>query len=70
MTPTIRYNEDGTLDEFICDQASVHLEQMDSGHWWLGVQLPDGTFYHLSFTSSRKILAGVLCDQRAQGATA
>lgn len=39
----IRLNEDGTLDEVVCEQpAFVHLEQMDHGAWWLRIDLPGG----------------------------
>jgi len=32
----IRYYGD-TLDEVIAEGASVHLEAMDTGRWWLGI---------------------------------
>lgn len=35
--------------------VNVHLEQMDSDHWWLGVGLPDGRLLHVDFwTESRR----------------
>ena len=37
----IRNNEDGSLDE-VCGQGFVHLEQMDFGAWWLGLDAPRG----------------------------
>lgn len=37
----IRTNPDGTLDEAILTdgRANFHLEQMDSGHWWMALTL-------------------------------
>ena len=29
-----RFNDDGTLDEVV-GFGTFHLEQMDSGHWWM-----------------------------------
>lgn len=60
----LRTNDDGTLDEFIAEHASVHLEQMDTGHWWLGVQLPDGRFYHLNLTARGRIKVSVYHEVR------
>jgi hypothetical protein len=33
----VRKNADGTLDEIVAKDASVHLEQMDDEVWWLSV---------------------------------
>lgn len=33
----VRRNPDGTLDEIVASDCSVHLEQMDTGSWWLAV---------------------------------
>lgn len=48
----IRRNEDGTLDEVV-GFGSFHLEQMDTGHWWL--QLGP----HMVNLRARKITAHV-----------
>lgn len=33
----IRRNADGSLDEIVIQQCTVHLEQMDDNAWWLGL---------------------------------
>ena len=39
----IRRPEELELDEvFVHDPKSVHLEQMDDGHWWLRIERPEG----------------------------
>lgn len=55
----IRRNEDGSLDEIVCDGASIHLEQMSDTHWWMSIE-KDGKLIHINFSSARKIL--VECD--------
>jgi hypothetical protein len=36
--------EDGTLDEvFVAEPVNVHLEQMADDHWWMGIDLADGS---------------------------
>lgn len=61
----IRRNEDGTLDEVI-GTGRVHLEQMDSSHWWLG--FGDDPLLHINLHARGKIKATVL-DERTTGAT-
>jgi hypothetical protein len=34
---------------------SFHLEQMDDGHWWAGIVLPNGKMIHLNFTARGNI---------------
>lgn len=39
----VRLNADKTIDEIFCSGVlNVHLEQMDSGCWWLGISRSDG----------------------------
>jgi hypothetical protein len=52
----IRRNPDDTLDEIVCDDAFVHLEQMSDNHWWLGIE-KDGRLIHVNFNSSEPIQA-------------
>jgi hypothetical protein len=33
----VRRNPDGSLDEIVANDCMVHLEQMDEGHWWMGI---------------------------------
>ena len=37
----IRLNEDGSLDEVV-GGTGIHLEQMDTNHWWMAVYHPTG----------------------------
>jgi hypothetical protein len=52
----IRRNADGSLDEIVCDGAFVHLEQMDSDHWWMAIE-KDGRTIHVNFHARGKIRA-------------
>lgn len=54
----VRLNPNGTLDEVVCENAYVHLEQMDSGHWWM-VVVDDktGKSVTVNFTARGKITA-------------
>jgi len=39
----IRRDEKKRLDELVCDEAEfVHLENLDHGDWWLGIDTPAG----------------------------
>ena len=62
----VRNNPDGTLDEVV-GAGFVHLEQMDTGHWWLGFGSGIG-FLHVNLTSRNKIKATVM-DERPAAAT-
>lgn len=42
----------GTIDELVLHDATVHVEQMDDTWWWIGVYLPDGTYWAGNFISS------------------
>ncbi len=33
----VRLNDDETIDEIVADNVHFHLEQMDNGHWWIGL---------------------------------
>lgn len=56
----VRLNNDGSLDEVV-GSGTIHLEQMDSGHWWLG--FGEGPLLHVNLTARGKIKANVL-DER------
>jgi hypothetical protein len=49
----IRFNEDGSVDEIVADCKSVHLEQMDNGHWWLGINRADGNRLLVNLSTRR-----------------
>lgn len=49
-----RYNDDKTLDEVVADDvANFHLEQMDAGAWWIGLEHDDGTTTHIQLFAKR-----------------
>lgn len=33
----VRLNDDGSVDEIVIKNCDVHLEQMDTGVWWMGI---------------------------------
>ncbi len=57
----VRRNDDGSLDEVVCAGAYVHLEQMSTSHWWLGVE-HKGTLIYVNFTARGKITA--TCEEQ------
>jgi hypothetical protein len=50
---------DGSLDDLVIEANGVmlHVERMDTGHWWLALYTPDGVQHAINFHSSRKIHA-------------
>jgi hypothetical protein len=56
----IRLNKDGSLDE-VC-APGFHLEQMDTGHWWMAIDDDTGSV-HVNLHSKGKIRANV-SDER------
>lgn len=33
----VRLNPDQSIDEIVINNCDLHLEQMDSGSWWIGI---------------------------------
>jgi Ni/Co efflux regulator RcnB len=58
----VRNNDDGTLDEVV-GYGYFHLEQMDTGHWWLGIG--DSEILHVNLHSRGKIAANVIDERPA-----
>jgi hypothetical protein len=52
----VRRNPDGTLDEIVAENCTVHLEQMDDGCWWLAVY--KGGWRQVAWFPTRKGKAG------------
>ena len=51
--PRIDRDGDGTLDDvFIPNVDSVHLEKMDTDHWWIGVYMKGEVCYHFNVTAT------------------
>lgn len=44
----IRSTDNGDFDEFMAWGADVHLERMDTGHYWVGIKDRNGDFHHLN----------------------
>lgn len=56
----VRLNGDGSLDEICARGCNFHLEQMDTGYWWMGIEDPvTGEFLHVNLQARGKIRAWV-----------
>ena len=43
-----RYDDNSDLDEVVADDvANFHLERLDNGLWWIGLEHQDGTTTHI-----------------------
>lgn len=60
----IRNHANGRLDEIVARKADVHLEQMDSGFWWMGLEV-GGRRFHVNFVSAKGIRVTV--DEEESG---
>ena len=60
----IRNHASGRLDEIVARKADVHLEQMDSGFWWMGLEV-GGRRFHVNFVSAKGIRVTV--DEEESG---
>lgn len=50
----VRLNDDQTIDEIVArDVRSLHIEQMDDGLWWMGVEREDGVRLMVNFHTKR-----------------
>lgn len=57
----IRLNDDRTIDEIVADDVtSFHLEQMDTGHWWIGLSKKDGQCLRINLFNRRN--ARIICN--------
>ncbi len=50
----IRNHANGRLDEIVARGANIHLEQMDSNYWWMGLEIAD-RYFHIRFSSAKGI---------------
>ncbi len=48
----IRNHANGRPDEIVARRADVHLEQMDSGFWWMGLEV-GGRRFRVAFVSAK-----------------
>jgi len=52
----IRRNPDGTPDDIVARHpVGVHIEQMDTNHWWIGIDLSDSERITIDLTSNSRI---------------
>jgi hypothetical protein len=66
--PEIRYvdlttGEKNVLDEVVAFNATVHLEAMDSNHWWMAITSGGETVHVNLYTKRAKIIAHAEVDQ-------
>lgn len=55
----------GEIDEVIAhDVQHVHVEQMDDGHWWMGLTFADGRMLHVDFATRRKAEIRCVAEER------
>jgi hypothetical protein len=57
----VRLNDDGTIDEIVTHQpVSFHLEQMDDGQYWIGLNWKDEAgkdrMQHIMLTRHKKAI--------------
>jgi len=45
----IRRNDDGSIDEIVAKGADLHIEQMSNDGWYMGLQMPDGSYWQFWF---------------------
>lgn len=60
----IRNHANGRPDEIVAHKSDVHLEQMDSGFWWMGLEV-DGRRFRVNFVSAKGIK--VTIDEEESG---
>jgi hypothetical protein len=68
--PEIRNDNKGNLDEFIAKGCDVHVERMNNGHWWMGVDMPDGSLWHLNFSTRRNTEISCFAERDAPSSNA
>ena len=56
----VRRNEDGSLDEIVASECSVHLEQMHTNLWWMLIRTVDGTELTVNFSTGRAPIRATL----------
>ena len=49
-----RGDRGGDIDEIVLHNATVHVEQMDSRCWWIGIELVDGGYWAGNFTADSR----------------
>lgn len=50
----IRRNPDGSIDEIVAKAANLHIEQMSNDGWFMGLDMPDGSYWQFWFGSKNR----------------
>jgi len=50
----IRRNPDGSIDEIAAKGADLHIEQMSDDGWFMGLDMPDGSYWQFWFGSKNR----------------
>ena len=58
----------GDIDELVMDNVSVHITQMESRCWWIGITRPDGTYWYGNFYANAQGRMG-FSEQENNGIT-
>jgi hypothetical protein len=62
-TLEVRLNDSGALDEIV-GAGRFHIEQMDSGHWWMLLEDQQGAAVHVHLTAKGAIKASHEAERR------
>lgn len=50
----IRRSPDGSIDEIVAKAADLHIEQMTGDGWFMGLDMPDGSYWQFWFGSKNR----------------
>ena len=50
----IRKNPDGSIDEVVAKNCTIHVEQMSSDGWYMGIDGEDGSYWQFWFGSKNR----------------
>jgi hypothetical protein len=56
MTVEIRRNDDGTVDEVVAENCSVHIEQMNNTDWWMQIGSEVFWFSHVKINGKWNVV--------------
>lgn len=61
----VRLNADRTIDEIVAENVEMfHLEQMDDGCWWIGLNSRGGQMMRIHLFNKRK--AAIACNAESE----
>lgn len=59
----VRLNDDSSIDEIVLfNVETFHLEQMDEGSWWIGLNFKNGDMMHVRLFNKRNRPVKVNCE--------